>query len=146
MDVLVNLMRGILSQGIHISNYILVHFMNVTILFVNCTSIKLKNIPLREESWFPELVKIWPCFFLLSPLFYVPCWLSVPYPSLSRIWREGSSSGKKMKMYVTARKMCKCQGNGSWRSHLRTCHWHGIFLFSFLMNFLKEKPITWRVT
>lgn len=43
MDVLVNLMRGIFSQGIHIPNYILVHFMNVTILFVNCTSIKLKK-------------------------------------------------------------------------------------------------------
>lgn len=57
MDVLVNLMRGIFSQGIHIPNYILVHFMNVTILFVNCTSIKLKKNTIKGGVMIPRAGK-----------------------------------------------------------------------------------------
>ena len=41
MDVLINLMGGILSQCIHISNHHIVHFKYLKILFVNYTSVKL---------------------------------------------------------------------------------------------------------
>ena len=40
---LISLMVGILSPCIHISNHLTIGFKYVTILFVNHTSIKLKN-------------------------------------------------------------------------------------------------------
>ena len=55
MDVLINSMGGILSQCICISNHHVVHFKHLTILFVNYTSIKLR------ERWmhFPWFMSFW---------------------------------------------------------------------------------------
>ena len=44
-------LKGILSQCIYVSNYHVLHFKYLTILFVNCTSIKLKN---KEEKGFKK--------------------------------------------------------------------------------------------
>lgn len=43
MDVLINSVRGILPQCVHISNHHVVHFKYLMILLGNYNSIKLKN-------------------------------------------------------------------------------------------------------
>ena len=57
-------MGGILSQRIHLSNYHDAHFKYLTILFVNCTSIKLeknKGQWMRVVGWLERgsLSEIW---------------------------------------------------------------------------------------
>lgn len=51
MDVLINLIVGILSQYIHISNYFIVYFKYITILCVNYTLIKLEGEGNRKREW-----------------------------------------------------------------------------------------------
>lgn len=49
MDVLINSVEGTLSQCVGMSNYYIVHYKYLTILFVSYTSIKLEKNFKKEQ-------------------------------------------------------------------------------------------------